>query len=87
MDARREVHMDVEILEVIDTGSVGSVAKGVVNGKVFIARMVLYEPMDRFSWHIIESDGEVSMVERMAVGKALWTKIETETNRRRQTMR
>ena len=63
--------MDVKILEVIDAGGIGSVAKGVVNGKVFTARMVLYEPTDRFSWHV-KTDGEVSAVERMAVGKALW---------------
>lgn len=75
--------MDVEILELIDAGGIGSRAKGVVNGKVFTAYMVLYEPMDRFSWHI-KTDGEFSRVERMAVGKALWTKIETEANRRRR---
>lgn len=83
--ASKREHMDVKILEIIDAGGIGSVAKGVVNGKVFIARMVLCGG-DGFSWHIIKSDGEVSMVERMAVGKALWTKIETETKRRREMM-
>lgn len=64
--------MDVKILEVIDDAvGIRNVAKGVVNGKVFTARMVLYEPTDRFSWHV-KTEGEFSGVERMAVGKALW---------------
>lgn len=88
MDSNKKegVPMDVEILEVIDRGGIGSLAKGVVNGKVFTACMVPDEPMDRFSWHI-KTDGAFSRVERMAVGKALWTKIETETNRRREMTR
>ena len=64
--------MDVKILEVIDdVVGIGNVAKGIVNGKVFAAHLVLYEAMDRFSWHI-KTEGEFSGVERMAVGKALW---------------
>jgi len=76
--------MDIEILEVIDTGMVGSRAKGIVNGKAFTAWMVLDEPKDRFSWHI-KTEGEFSQGERMAVGKVLWITVETETNRKRQT--
>ena len=64
--------MDVKILEVIDDAvGIRNVAKGIVNGKVFAAHLVLYEAMDRFSWHI-KTEGEFSGVERMEDGKALW---------------
>ena len=58
--------MDIEILEMMDTGGVGSVAKGVVNGKVFAAYLICYG--SRFSWRI-KTEGEFSGVERMAAGK------------------
>ena len=56
-------------VELVDAGGIGSVAKGIVNGKVFAAYLVLYG--SRFSWRI-KTEGEFSGVERMEVGKALW---------------